>query len=181
MIPALPRTARPLATGRLDLLPLRAEHAAEMTAVLADPALHTFTGGAPLGPKALRTRYARLASGSPDPAVTWLNWVILLRDEDRLTGTAQATVTASGQGPVAEVAWVVGTSWQGRGIAAEAARALVAWLAEQDVRAVVAHVHPDHRASAAVARAAGLAPTDDWQDGERRWRRDLTGRPARKT
>jgi hypothetical protein len=34
---------------------------------------------------------------------------------------------------------------------------------------VVAHVHPDHRASQGVARAAGLRPTDVVQDGEVRW------------
>lgn len=71
--------------------------------------------------------------------------------------------------PVAEVAWVVGTPWQGQGFAAEAARALVGWLRWQSVRTVIAHIHPDHHASAAVARAIGLEPTDDWQDGEVRW------------
>lgn len=35
--------------------------------------------------------------------------------------------------------------------------------------AVVAHVHPDHLASAAVAAAAGLTATDEWHDGEMRW------------
>ncbi|MDX2290691.1 MULTISPECIES: GNAT family N-acetyltransferase, partial [Streptomyces] len=61
-----------------------------------------------------------------------------------------------------------GTAWQGRGYASEAARALVGWLRPR-VRTVVAHVHPDHAASAAVARAAGLVPTDEVQDGEVRW------------
>lgn len=138
-----------------------------MAAVLSDPALHTFTGGAPLTPAALRTRYERLVAGSPDPAVSWLNWVLRLRAEARLTGTVQATVTGSG----AEIAWVVGAPWQGRGLASEAARGLVSWLGEQAVPTVVAHIHPDHRASAAVATAAGLTPTDEWQDGEIRWQR----------
>ncbi|MFJ5303733.1 GNAT family N-acetyltransferase [Streptomyces sp. NPDC088350] len=154
-------------TPRLDLLPLRAEHATEMATVLSSPALHTFTGGAPLTPAALRTRYERLVAGSPDPAVSWLNWVLRLRTEARLTGTVQATVTGS----EAEIAWVVGAPWQGRGLASEAARGLVSWLEEQAVPTVVAHIHPDHQASAAVATAAGLTPTDEWQDGEVRWRR----------
>ena len=34
---------------------------------------------------------------------------------------------------------------------------------------VYAHVHPDHRASAAVAAAVGLTPTDEIVDGEVRW------------
>ncbi|MEU9732071.1 GNAT family N-acetyltransferase [Streptomyces sp. NPDC048002] len=155
----------PLHSARLDLLPLRVEHAEEMAAVLADPALHTFIGGEPAAPKALRARYERLVAGSPDPAVAWHNWVLRLRAEDRLTGTVQATVA----GDRAEIAWVVGTGWQGRGIASEAAGALVEHLVRQGARTVLAHVHPDHAASAAVARAAGLAPTGQWQDGEVRW------------
>ncbi|WP_312888484.1 GNAT family N-acetyltransferase [Nonomuraea rhodomycinica] len=162
-----PFTITSIATDRFDLLPLTVGHAAEMAVVLADPALHTFIGGEPLDEDALRARYARLAAGSPDPAVSWLNWVIRVRDEDRLAGTVQATVRH--EGPVAEVAWVVGTAWQGRGIATEAARGLVAWLLEAGARTVVAHIHPGHAASAAVAAAAGLSPTDVWQDGEIRW------------
>lgn len=162
-------TAEPIATARLDLLPLRVAHAGEMAAVLSDPALHAFIGGAPDTPQALRARYERLTAGSPDPRVTWLNWVIRLRDEDCLTGTVQATVGPTPQ--VAEIAWVVGAPWQGRGVATEAARGLVDWLGQQPVREVRAHIHPGHRASAAVAAAAGLAPTDEWQDGEVRWLR----------
>jgi RimJ/RimL family protein N-acetyltransferase len=160
-----------ISTDRLDLLPLRVEHAGEMAAVLSDPALHTFIGGEPDDEQALRSRYERMTAGSPDPAVTWLNWVIRLREEGALTGTVQATVTS---GPVAEVGWVVGTPWQGRGIAREAVGGLVDWLHSQEMRSVVAHVHPDHAASAAVAAAAGLLPTDERQDGEIRWRRDLS-------
>jgi RimJ/RimL family protein N-acetyltransferase len=160
--------AEPVGTGRLILLPLRPDHAGEMAGVLADPALHAFIGGAPLAPSALHARYERLAAGSPDPAVSWCNWVIQLRDQSCLAGTVQATI-AWGTPATAEVAWVVGTAWQGAGIATEAARALVGWLGRQQVRVVMAHIHPGHVASAAVAAAAGLRPTDHWQDGERRW------------
>jgi RimJ/RimL family protein N-acetyltransferase len=158
---------RVIGTERLDLLPLRVEHAAEMALVLADPALHTFTGGAPDSRQALESRYRRLVTGSPDPAVRWLNWVIRLRDEDCLVGTVQATIANQST----EIAWVIGTPWQGRGIASEAARGLVDWLATQSVRTVVAHIQPDHNASAAVAVSAGLTATDEWHDGEVRWLR----------
>lgn len=165
--------ARTICTRRLDLLPLHVEHAEEMAAVLSDPALHTFIGGTPDTPQALRSRYRRMTAGSPHPAVSWLNWVIRLRDESCLTGTVQATVSPSGHGSIAELAWVVGTPWQGRGIATEAARGLVDWLSRQPVHSVVAHIHPDHRASAAVATAAGLTPTDEWHEGENRWHRSI--------
>ncbi|MGW6394252.1 GNAT family N-acetyltransferase [Streptomyces sp. NPDC055103] len=158
-------------TERLELVPLAVAHAEEMAGVLADSALHAFIGGAPLTAPELHARYERLAAGSPDPAVVWCNWVVRLRAEDRLTGTVQATVTDGGR--VAEIAWVVGTEWQGRGIAREAARGLVGLLAAEGVRTVLAHVHPEHAASAGVARAAGLAPTEEEHDGETRWRLEL--------
>lgn len=152
-------------TDRLVLLPLRVEHAEEMAAALADPLLHTFIGGAPADPPALRTRYERLVAGSPDPTVSWCNWVIRLREQACLVGTVQATVT----GTTAEIAWVVGTAWQGRGVATEATRGLLAWLARHAVHTVTAHIHPEHGASAAVATAAGLTPTGVWHDGEVAW------------
>ncbi|WIX79111.1 GNAT family N-acetyltransferase [Amycolatopsis carbonis] len=166
--------AETIKTPRLDLLPLLVEHAEEMARVLADPALHTFIGGTPDTPEALRSRYERLTAGSPDPAVTWLNWVIRLRGEDCLTGTVQATVNSAG----AEIAWVVGTPWQGSGIATEATRGLVAWLDRHAVRTVIAHIHPEHRSSTAVAAAAGLTRTDEGHDGEIRWRRSRVTSPA---
>ncbi|WP_308402408.1 GNAT family N-acetyltransferase [Streptomyces sp. TBY4] len=153
-------------TGRLTLLPLEAAHAGEMADVLGDPELHAFIGGAPLTEPELRARYTRLVAGSPDPAVTWCNWVVRLDSEDCLTGTVQATVS----GDTAEVAWVIGTPWQRRGIASEATRAMVEWIgAHAGVRTVIAHVHPDHTASAAVATRVGLTPTDRVEDGEIRW------------
>lgn len=168
-----PVVADPISTPRLVLLPLRVEHAAEMADVLGDPALHAFIGGKPLAFDDLRARYERLVAGSPEPGESWGNWVIQLRDSGALAGTVQATIR--GDDPMAaEIAWVVGTAWQGQGIATEAARALVDWLGRQGVQVVVAHVHPDHQASAAVAAAAGLSPTDEQQDGETRWRHTLT-------
>lgn len=176
-------TAEPLATGRLTLEPLRVAHAEEMAAVLSDPALHTFIGGAPDDVAALRARCTRMVTGSPDPRVSWCNWVVRVSADGRLAGTVQATVRPAARtdtvdgtpgadgGLTAEVAWMVGTPWQGRGIASEAARALVAWLrARPEVTGVLAHIHPGHGASAAVARAAGLVPTEEWHDGEVRWR-----------
>lgn len=165
--------AEPISARRLNLVPIRPGHAEEMAAVLADPDLYAFTGGSPLAPQALRSRYERLIAGSPDPSVSWCNWVIQLRGLGCLAGTVQATISAADR-PVAEVAWVVGTPWQGRGIATEAAQALIAWLKQQSVPVVIAHIAPRHQVSAAVAAACGLTPTDHWQDGEIRWRLTMT-------
>jgi RimJ/RimL family protein N-acetyltransferase len=165
--------AEPISTSRLDLLPLRAGHADEMVTVLADADLYAYIGGFPPTPEALRATYERMIAGSADPEVSWCNWVIQLRETGRLAGTVQATISTGGE-RLAEIAWVVGTPWQGRGIATEAAQALVAWLAQRSVRTVIAHIHPRHQASAAVAAAAGLTPTDELQDGEIRWRLTMT-------
>ena len=55
-----------------------------------------------------------------------------------------------------------------------AARTLITWLGQQSVQTVIAHIHPGHQASAAVAAAAGLSPTGQLQDGEMRWRLTMT-------
>jgi RimJ/RimL family protein N-acetyltransferase len=157
-----------ISTARLDLLPIQPEHAEEMSGVLSDPALYEFIGGQPPAAAELRSRYQSWAAGSPDPAQSWHNWAIRLREEGCLAGWVQATVSGLSD-PAAEIAWVVGKSWQSRGIATEAARGLVAWLERQGIRTITAHIHPDHQASAAVARAAGLAPTAETHDGEVRW------------
>ncbi|TDD26774.1 N-acetyltransferase [Kribbella turkmenica] len=143
--------------------PLRVEYAAEMAGVLADPDLYTFTGGEPPTVEVLENRYRRQLEGPGNPDEHWLNWVI--QYDGRLVGYVQSTVT----GRTAEIAWVIGTDWQGRGFAKEAARGLVAWLDGQGVERIIAHVHPDHAASAAVTAAAGLTRTDQLDDGEYLW------------
>jgi RimJ/RimL family protein N-acetyltransferase len=165
--------AQPISSRRLTLEPLSPGHAGEMAAVLADPDLYTFTGGSPPTRQELRARYERWTAGSPDPQVSWCNWVIQLRSPRCLTGTVQATISTADE-PLAEVAWVVGTPWQGQGIATEATRALISWLGHQPVNAVIAHIHPRHHASAAVAAAAGLTSTGQLEHGEMTWRMTTT-------
>jgi RimJ/RimL family protein N-acetyltransferase len=160
-----------LRTDQLDLEPLRIEHADEMAPLLDDHALHWYIGGRPLTRAKLGERYARLVlGGSSDGTQRWLNWVVRRRDGRQPVGTIQATITATDDGPCAEVAWVIAVPFQGHGYATEAARAMVASLREQGIVHVIAHVHPDHQASAAVARAIGLVATDTVVDGEIRWR-----------
>ena len=132
-------------------------HAAELAPLLDDPALHEFTGGAPLSAAALAARYARQAARrSPGGDQMWGNWAVRVRATGTVAGTVQATLPAGGPaaGP-AEVAWVVVRPAQGRGYATEAARSLVALLHEAGWT-VVAHIHPGHLACQQVARGAGL-------------------------
>jgi RimJ/RimL family protein N-acetyltransferase len=159
-----------LETDRLVLEPLRVEHAEEMAPVLADETLHEFMGGRPESVDELRARYRRQARGvSDDGDERWFNWVLRRRDTRALAGTVQATVLRDGDRVIAEVAWVVGIEHQRQGLAREAAVAMALWLRSEGATVLVAHVHPDHDASAGVARALGLQPTDVVEDSETRW------------
>ncbi len=151
------------------LSPLRVDDAREMCGVLDDPALYTYTGGVPPTEEELRRRYtAQVAGSSPDGTQRWFNWVVRLAADGTAVGHTQATldlVTRS-----AELAWVVGLPWQGRGLASGAVALTMRELAGvETVTRWVAHVHPDHRASRAVARRAGLRPTGRLVDGEEEW------------
>jgi RimJ/RimL family protein N-acetyltransferase len=162
--------AEPIETERLVLEPLRVEHADEMAPLLRDERLHEFIGGRPATLQELRYRYARQAAGhSPDGAEGWLNWIVRHRETGDAVGTVQATIRLDGARTVAELAWVVVAPQQGRGYAAEAATAMVGWLDRHGIAALIAHVHPDHRASARVAERLGLRATDALVDGEVRW------------
>lgn len=166
-----------LATERLLLEALRADHADEMATVLADPALYRFTGGDPPTPEALRAQYALQARGlAPDGTEIWHNWVVRLRADGTAIGFVQATVTDGGR--AADIAWVIGTAWQGRGYATEAADAMIDRLVAGGVRTITAHVQPENEASIGVAGRLGLHDTGRVEDGERVWRRDVAGAAA---
>ncbi len=154
---------------RLRLEPLRVGHAAEMAIVLGDPDLHLFTGGAPATREELVQTYTRQVAGPPDGSQQWLNWIVRRRADDQAVGTVQATIGRADGRVVAEVAWVVGTAYQGNGYATEAAQLMVEWIRAKAEVTVIAHVHPDHEASASVARSVGLSPTETVVDGEVRW------------
>ena len=159
-------------TARLCVEPVRVEHAEHMAVVLGDPALYAITGGTPPEADRLAARYRRWQRpSSDDGSEGWLNWVVLRTEDDTAVGTVQATTTAGVHGLVAEVAWVVGVPFQGRGYATEAAAAVVAWLVARGVRDVCAHIAPEHLASEAVARRIGMRATGEFRDdGEQRWR-----------
>jgi RimJ/RimL family protein N-acetyltransferase len=177
--PDSPSPPLPIVTARLELVPLRVADADEMAGVLADPSLFSFIGGRPPTRDEIAERYtAQVRGRSPDGAEAWLNWVVRERPGGAATGFIQATITGSVEARVAEIAWLIGTPWQGRGYATEAASAVVRRLADDGVEMIVAHVHPDHAASAAVARRVGLEPSEVFVDGECQWRLVVAEPPA---
>ncbi|MER7422240.1 GNAT family N-acetyltransferase [Nonomuraea rubra] len=165
-------------SDRLLFLPLSAADAEEMVHVLSAETLYTFTGGTPPTLDELRARYIRQAAGrSPDGTQEWRNWILRRKPAAKAIGYVQATIMDEGRR--AEVAWVIGTPWQGQGYASEAAKALLIWLRATGVTTVQAHIHPAHTASATVARNAGLLPTAQFNDGEQLWQRSFTQPPER--
>jgi len=92
----------------------------------------------------------------------------LLRSNQLQTpiGYLQATV----EGDVATIAYVLGTEWQGQGLASESVRTALAWILQHGIASVEAHINPDHSASEAVASAVGLVPTGVLdEEGEQVW------------
>ncbi|MDO5736014.1 MAG: GNAT family N-acetyltransferase [Propionibacteriaceae bacterium] len=168
-LPSWPATPV-LHTDDLVLEPLRVQHAEEMAPLLDDEELHTFIGGEPATLDQLRQVYGLQVGGrSPDGTELWFNWVLRRSDTQEPAGYVQATITMEGVTVVAEVAWVVAREQQGRGLARQAATAMVQWLIASGVDQLVAHVHPDHAASNAIAAAVGLHPTATLVEGEVRW------------
>ncbi|WP_104198621.1 GNAT family N-acetyltransferase [Cryobacterium sp. Y29] len=162
--------SEPIITARLLLEPLSVEHAPAMIEVLADPSLYDYIGGEIPSLELLEKRFAAQAGGrSDDGSQWWLNWVVTKRDVGRPVGYVQATVEDDGSRLVADIAWVISPNWQGRGIASEATRAMVAWLRSNGVHRLTAHIHPDHQASMKVAQNQALHATFTKKDGEVRW------------
>ncbi|WP_104190998.1 GNAT family N-acetyltransferase [Cryobacterium sp. Y82] len=163
-------TIEPIITVRLLLEPLSVGHAASMIEVLAEPSLYEYTGGEIPSLKLLEKRFAAQAVGhSVDGSQWWLNWVVIEQDIGGPVGYVQATVEDDGSRLVADIAWVASPNWQGRGIASEAAQAMVAWLRSHGVRRLTAHIHPDYQASMKVAQNQALHATSSKKDGETRW------------
>ena len=167
----LPR-ADDIDSDRLRLSPLRPRDLEELFPVVNDEQLHRFTGGRPDTIDELRARLEAWArERSPDGRQAWLNWVVRDAADGRVVGTTQATVERVRDGLEAVVAWTIGSVEQGRGFGSEAARAMAAWLlAHGGVSSIAAHIHPEHAASAGVARNAGLTPTDRIVEDEVVWR-----------
>jgi RimJ/RimL family protein N-acetyltransferase len=141
-----------------------------MAPALDDFALHRYLGGRPASVDQLWERYRRQSVGrSPDGTEGWLNWVVRHRESGTPVGTVQATLSRTGEGSQAELAWVIATGCQRRGYAVEAAAGMAAWLRGLGISRFVAHVHPEHKASQRVAERLGLSATGVEVEGEIRW------------
>lgn len=115
-----------LGSSRLIFEWLRAEHAAGLFEPLADPTVYEHIGGRP--PRtvaALAEEFARRAAGPPGSAdERWLNCAIRVRADGALIGRVEATIVCGR----AEVGYLFGVQYWGRGYAAEAMEAFQQFL-----------------------------------------------------
>lgn len=167
---AHPHTTATLTDGTVTLEPLREDHAAEMTLVLADASLYKFTGGEPPSLESLRQRYVRQVRGvSPAGDDAWLNWIIRDTESSAAVGYVQATIPLNATRAVASLAWLVNPTYQGRGSATRATFLVIAALRTLGVTDFRASIAGGHVASERVAERLGLRRTDELDDGEVVW------------
>lgn len=90
-------------------------------------------------------------------------------------GYVQATIRREDR--TADLAWVIGARWWGRGYATEAASSAMGLLRKVDVAHFTAHISPGHVASERVAWKVGLRPTTRIVDSEVVWATGETSGP----
>jgi RimJ/RimL family protein N-acetyltransferase len=145
----------------VTLEPQLASHAAELYAVIADPALYVFIDTTePASEAALRERLSRLESRtSPDGTEHWLNWIVR-SSAGELVGYVQATVTPDHS---AEIAYVLGRAHWRKGYAYAACTAMIDELRKSyGVTRLTATLDPANTASLALLRKLGLGLV--WED-----------------
>jgi ribosomal-protein-alanine N-acetyltransferase len=162
--------AEPTAASRVDLCPkldervalhpLRAEHADALFPILSDTDLwHYAPRPGSKSVEELRDRFTRLESRrSPDDSEHWLNWVIQEKVSAGIVGFVQATI---GEGlSDANIAYALGRSFWGRGLASDAVAAMLAHLKAAGVRAFRATVDSRNLRSVGLLERYGFVVCD---------------------
>ncbi len=149
-----PAARSPGSAPRLSFESLRPEHAEGLFAALDDPRVGRYIEGPDVTTLTeLRARIDRLLAGSGDEAETWLNWVV------RLEGTVIGRLEATLHDGVAEVGYVFGPRWWGRGYGSEAVAWLLSELRQRSVPEAWASVDPENEASIRLLRRVGFEET----------------------
>ena len=145
-----------LETARLRLEPLAPAHADELFAVLDDERVSRHLAGPEVTTvEALRARIDRAGAGPPPGRdETWVNFAVRRRSDAQVLGRVEATV----HGGWAEIAYVFGPAFWGRGYATEAVSWLLGWLCEaHTVVQVCASLDADNVSSRKLLDRLGFA------------------------
>ena len=135
------------------MVPLKRRHADDVVVLFADPAMSTHLGADLSDPDVARAMVDnRLAyEGPPELG----HWVIMLDDD--LIGLAHLRPSKELPGDLPEIGWYLSARHGGRGLATEAALALLRrGLDEMGLNSVWALVHVDQRPEPAVGRTPGI-------------------------
>lgn len=140
-------------TDRLVISPISPDDASGLHAALAGPQVGRFLGGPDIVDlDDARRRIAHVLAGPTNSEQVWVN--LTIRDLGGvIAGRLEATVHAGW----AEVAWLLGEPWWGRGLGTEAAAWLLDHLRDDfGVHEFWATAHPDNAASIAIMRRLGM-------------------------
>lgn len=154
-----------VSAASLALEPQVVAHAAELFAVLSDPAIYEYENEPPSSLAWLRARFEKLESRqSPDGNEQWLNWVIRIPNGE-LIGYVQATVRAGGQ---AAIAYELASAYWGRGLASQAVGAMLGELAARyGVHDVSATLKSANHRSMRLLERLGFEPASQEEYGRR--------------
>lgn len=161
---------------RLTLEPIGPAHAPDMFGLWQDRGIYVYVPEEPPPTLAwLTQRYDKLTSRqSPNGDEAWLQWAIRRRHDQALLGRLEASVRLDA---TAQLAWMLGTAYTGRGYAREAARRMLDHLRDDyGVREVKVEIDTRNVRSLRLAEALGLtrvnlvvgadhfkgSPSDEW-------------------
>lgn len=109
------------------------------------------------------------ASGTAFP------WAVIERSSRQLAGVLELRIRP----PKTDIGYIFGEPFWGRGLASEAASAVVAWaIAQPAIYRVWATCHPDNAASAAVLRKTGMVHEATFENWEGRPQLDEIAGPS---
>ncbi len=149
-------------TERLTIEALAVRHAAGLFVALDDERVGRFIGGPDVtSVEALVARIERVSAGpGPEWDEQWLNWAVLL--DGVVIGRIEATLRHGvGQPGIAEIAYVFGPAWWGRGFATEATAWMIDHLASaHSVIQCWATVDPSNTASIDLLERLGFATAE---------------------
>ena len=146
-------------TERLILEPINESHAAEMTALLAHPDLHTYVPSDPPELEKLKSRYKYWESRiSPEGDELWLNWVGCLKSNGKLVGHFQAGVKTSLE---ASIAYTIGKDFQRQGLAYEGLANILELLFKKiNAKSVKAWIDTRNLASINLVKKLGMTQVE---------------------
>jgi RimJ/RimL family protein N-acetyltransferase len=131
---------------RIAIIPLGREHAEGLVAALGHPDVARFLTGPDV--TTVEAVHARIDKRPRDPRERWLNFAIVL--DGVVIGRLEASLYDDGAW--AEIAYLVGPAYQGRGYARETVR----WLLDHIGCETWVAIHPANARSIALVEALGF-------------------------